>query len=254
MRILERDRPIVAGNWKMNGLTSDLAELEAIDAMAGEHPTVSVAIAPPITLLREASARTRALAIGAQDAHLCDAGPHTGCVSPAMLADAGASFVILGHSERRADQGETDALVRDKALAALAAGLQVIVCVGETEAERDGGRAQDVVAAQLAGSLPDALDSAVVAYEPVWAIGTGRSAQAEQIAAMHRHVRSVLAGWGGAGVPILYGGSVKADNAAGILALPDVGGALVGGASLTEESFRGIVAAADAVERRSAKE
>ena len=243
MQRLTRDRPIVAGNWKMNGLSRDLEQVDAIERLAAAHPAVCVALAPPVTLLRDAARRAKALVMGAQDAHTCDMGAHTGCVSPTMLADAGAAFVILGHSERRQDQGESDALVREKAQAVLAAGLQAIVCVGETLAQRDGGGAQAVVAGQLAGSLPEALDEVVVAYEPVWAIGTGRSADEAQIAAMHAHIRAVLAGRGGAAVPILYGGSVKPDNAAAILHLPEVGGALVGGASLTAESFEGIVAA-----------
>ena len=249
MQALGRDRPIVAGNWKMNGLVADLVELDAIERLATAQPGVRVAVAPPVTLLHEASRRVEHVVIGAQDAHVCDAGPHTGCVSPAMLVDAGARFAILGHSERRADQGETDALVRRKAIASLAAGLEVVVCVGETDAQRDGGDADGIVAAQLAGSLPDALDAVVVAYEPVWAIGTGRSAGPDQVAAMHRHIRAVLAERGGAAVPILYGGSVKADSAAALLSLPDVAGALVGGASLTADALRGIVEAAGAVER-----
>ena len=236
-------RPIVAGNWKMNGLTSDLNEVDAIAALAARSPAVTVALAPPVTLLREAAARAPGLPLGAQDAHICDAGAHTGCVSPAMLVDAGAGFVILGHSERRQNQREDDALVRQKAEAALAAGLQVILCVGETEADRDAGRQEAVIAGQLAGSLPDGgLEAVVVAYEPVWAIGTGRVADEGQIAAMHAFIRSTL-GERGAAVPILYGGSVKPDNASAILALPEVGGALVGGASLKAESFAGIVEA-----------
>ena len=245
MTKLDRTRPIVAGNWKMNGLSDDLHQITAIEALAAEHAGVCVALAPPFTLIRDASARATTLAIGAQDAHLAQAGAHTGCVSPAMIADAGASFVILGHSERRSDQRENDALVRAKADATRAAGLQIILCVGETEADRDAGRADTVVADQLAGSLPDGtLDDVVVAYEPVWAIGTGRTADEGQIAQMHAHIRSVLTARGGATVPILYGGSVKPDNARAILSLADVGGALVGGASLKADSFGSIVAAA----------
>ena len=245
MTQLDRTRPIIAGNWKMNGLSEDLAQVDAIGRLVAEHPAVSLALAPPVTLLREASRRAPDLAVGAQDAHICASGAHTGCVSPAMLHDAGASFVILGHSERRQDQREDDALIRRKVTAAVDAGLQVILCVGETEADRDEGSQDEVIAAQLAGSLPErALDAMVVAYEPVWAIGTGRTATADQIAAMHAHIRGVLAGRGGAAVPILYGGSVKPDNAREILHLPDVGGALVGGASLKAESFAGIAAAA----------
>lgn len=245
MTKLERTRTIIAGNWKMNGLSDDLHQIDAIEALAADHRNICVALAPPFTLIREAGARALRLAIGAQDAHLAQAGAHTGCVSPAMIADAGASFVILGHSERRSDQREDDALIRAKAEAVRAAGLQIVLCVGETEQNRDAGQADAVVAEQLTGSLPDgALDDVVVAYEPVWAIGTGRTATKEQIAAMHAHVRSVLAQRGGVGVPILYGGSVKPDNAREILSLPEVGGALVGGASLKAESFRGIVEAA----------
>ena len=162
-----------------------------------------------------------------------------------MIADAGARFAILGHSERRSDQREDDSLVRAKAQAVRAAGLRIILCVGETEADRDAGRADEVVAAQLDGSLPDGVpDEIVVAYEPVWAIGTGRTAHEAQIAAMHAHIRAVLTRRGGQRVPILYGGSVKPDNARAILSLPEVGGALVGGASLKVESFRSIVEAA----------
>ncbi len=245
MTKLDRTRPIIAGNWKMNGLFVDLHQVDAIEALAAEHAHICVALAPPFTLIREAGARAHALAIGAQDAHLAQAGAHTGCVSPAMIADAGASFAILGHSERRSDQREGDALIRAKAEAVRAAGLQIVLCMGETAEDRDAGRADAVVAGQLTGSLPDgALDDVVVAYEPVWAIGTGRTADEAQIAAMHAHIRSVLAQRGGIKVPILYGGSVKPDNAGAILALPEVGGALVGGASLKMESFRGIVEAA----------
>ena len=241
---MDLTRPLVAGNWKMNGLASDLAEVEAIGALAGRSGAVTVALAPPVTLLRDAARLVPDLPLGAQDAHTCDAGAHTGCVSPAMLADAGAGFAILGHSERRQNQREDDALIRSKAQAALAAGLQVVLCVGETEAERDAHRQDGVIAAQLAGSLPDVLTDVVVAYEPVWAIGTGRTADEGQIAAMHAHVRAVLSARDGARVPILYGGSVKPDNAHAILRLPEVGGALVGGASLKAESFASIVEAA----------
>lgn len=245
MTKLDRCLPIIAGNWKMNGLSADLHQVDAIEALAARTPGVCVALAPPFTLIRDASGRAAHLAIGAQDAHLAQSGAHTGCVSPEMVADAGGSFVVLGHSERRSDQREDDALVRAKTKAVLAAGLQIILCVGETEVERDDGRADAVVAEQLAGSLPErSLDDVVVAYEPVWAIGTGRTANEEQIAAMHAQIRSVLRNRGGADVPILYGGSVKPDNARAILSLPEVGGALVGGASLKAESFAGIVEAA----------
>jgi triosephosphate isomerase len=190
------------------------------------------------------------MGIGAQDCHAAEGGAHTGDISAAMLKDAGADFVIVGHSERRADHGETDADVKAKAEAALAVGMGVIVCVGEIEAQRDAGNAEQVVAAQLEGSLPrgeGAAEKTTVAYEPVWAIGTGRTPTVEDVGAMHRSIRERLAetyGEAGAQVRILYGGSVKRDNAAELLAADEVGGALVGGASLTAESFLGIIVAA----------
>ncbi|HEU4650384.1 MAG TPA: triose-phosphate isomerase, partial [Croceibacterium sp.] len=188
--------------------------------------------------------------VGAQDCHAAEGGAHTGDISAAMVKDAGAGFVIVGHSERRADHGETDADVRAKAEAALAVGLAVIVCVGETEAQRDAGTAEAVVAAQLDGSLPrgeSAAEKISVAYEPVWAIGTGRTPTVGDVGAMHRAIRGRLTAiYGEAGAPIriLYGGSVKPENAAELLGADEVGGALVGGASLTAESFLGIIVAA----------
>lgn len=248
------NRAYIVGNWKMNGLRASLSDARAIDRGAQRHPGVRVGIAPPFTLIHAMAEDSQALAVGGQDCHAKPSGAFTGEISGAMLKDAGATFTILGHSERRAMHGETDAVVRDKADAALAAGLEVIVCVGETEAERDAGRAEAVVAGQLDGSLPRGEDDAArvtVAYEPVWAIGTGRVPSVEDVAAMHAAIRARLVaiyGEAGAGVKILYGGSVNAGNAAELLGVADVGGALVGGASLTADSFLQIVAAAGPAE------
>ena len=243
-------RPYIVGNWKMNGSRSMLAEARAIDRGAARHPGVEVGIAPPFTLIQVMAEAAEAIAVGGQDCHAQPAGAFTGDVAAPMLADAGAGFVIVGHSERRALHGETDAVVRAKAEAALAAGLGVIVCVGETEAQRDAGQAVAVVTGQLSGSLPvgeNVAAQVTVAYEPVWAIGTGRVASAQDVNAMHRAIRAKLAallGDDGAGVRILYGGSVNAGNAAELLSAEDVGGALVGGASLMADSFLAIVMAA----------
>ena len=243
---------LVAGNWKMNGLRGGLAELDAFAAAAGQADGVEVLVCPPFTLVAEAAARANGIAVGGQDCHHAAKGAHTGCVSAEMLADAGATHVIVGHSERRADCGETDAIVRAKAEAALMAGLVAIVCVGETEPERDAGHAGVVVAEQLAGSLPPAGTAAdlVVAYEPVWAIGTGRTPSTADVGEMHGLIRAKLAellGDEGAGVRILYGGSVKPANAAELMAVADVDGALVGGASLTAADFVPIIEATAAV-------
>lgn len=244
-------RKLVAGNWKMNGSLGSLAELDAILAAADANKAVDVAICPPFTLIGPAAQRQPGLAIGAQDCHQSDRGAHTGCVSAAMLKEAGATLAIVGHSERRTDQGESDALVRAKAEAAIGAGLIAIVCVGETEAERDAGRAVSVVEGQLDGSVPPAGTGStlVVAYEPVWAIGTGRTPSTADVAEMHAAIRaklSTLLGGEGAKVRILYGGSVKPDNALELLAVPDVDGALVGGASLTAAQFVPIIEGAAA--------
>ena len=238
---------LIAGNWKMNGVRADLAELDGIAAAAGAG--CDVAIAVPATLLMAAAARVPALSIGAQDVHVADKGAHTGCISAGQVADAGARFTIVGHSERRADQGETDADVKAKAEAARRHGLTVILCVGETLAERDAGRAEAVVTAQLAGSLPDnaAGDWLSVAYEPVWAIGTGRTPTVADVGAMHGSIRAklrALIGDEAARVRLLYGGSVTGDNARDLLNAGDVDGALVGGASLTAAKFVPIVEAA----------
>ena len=241
-------RKLVAGNWKMNGSLAALVELDAIAAAALAHPGLDVAICPPTTLIAAAVARAPGLAIGAQDCHWNANGAHTGCVSVAMLAEAGASLVIVGHSERRADNHETDAEVKAKASAAIAGGLTPIVCVGETEAQRDAGEAVAVVESQLAGSVPDEgqADTLVVAYEPVWAIGTGRTPSVADVAEMHAAIRAALIaklGDEGAKVRILYGGSVKPSNAAELLSVANVDGALVGGASLKAADFVPIIAA-----------
>jgi triosephosphate isomerase len=244
------ERPYIVGNWKMNGTRAMLSEARAIDRGAERLMKVEVALAPPFTLIHATRKEAGLIGVGAQDCHAAEGGAHTGDISAAMLKDAGAGFVIVGHSERRADHGETDAEVKAKASAALAVGLNVIVCVGETEAERDAGQAETVVFRQLDGSLPQGEGAAAkvtVAYEPVWAIGTGRTPTVEDVGAMHRAIRERLAkiyGEEGAGIRILYGGSVKPDNAGALLAADEVGGALVGGASLTAESFLGIVVAA----------
>lgn len=244
------NRPYIVGNWKMHGTRAMLAEARAIDRAAERLLKVEVALAPPFTLIHATRKEAELIGIGAQDVHPAEGGAHTGDISAAMVKDAGASFTIIGHSERRADHKESNALVKEKAEAALAAGMSVIVCVGETEEERDAGKADAVVGRQLTGSLPtgdDAADKVTVAYEPVWAIGTGRTPTVDDIGAMHRHIREKLEsiyGEAGAAVRILYGGSVKPDNAAELLAADEVGGALVGGASLTAESFLGIIIAA----------
>lgn len=241
-------RPLIAGNWKMNGLKPSLVELDAMIAGAG-NTAADLLICPPATLIATAVARASgAVAIGGQDCHANASGAHTGDVSAEMLKDAGASAVIVGHSERRTDHGETDALVRAKAQAAWRAGLIAIVCVGETQTERDGGKARDVVGRQLAGSVPSGAtaDNLVIAYEPVWAIGTGRTPTNPEIEEIHGFIRSNLdqsLKETGSKVRILYGGSVKPSNAAEILTLKDVNGALVGGASLKASDFLAIAAA-----------
>jgi triosephosphate isomerase len=235
---------LIVGNWKMNGVSASLAEIAGMATARAD-----LWVAPPFTLVAGAVAAGQGrVRIGGQDCHAKAAGAHTGCVSAAMLADLGAGFVIVGHSERRTDNGESDADVRAKALAGRAAGLDVIVCVGETESERDAGAVEAVVGRQLAGSLPDDVDGLIIAYEPVWAIGTGRTPTPADVAAVHGFIRAELLarfGAAGQGVRILYGGSVKPDNAALLLGQPDVGGALVGGASLTAASLVAIATAAD---------
>ncbi|KFG92066.1 Triosephosphate isomerase [Sphingobium herbicidovorans NBRC 16415] len=243
-------RKLVVGNWKMNGLRAQLGEVEAIGAAAAAHPSVEVGLCLPATLIASAQAVSGAAFVGAQDCHMKDSGAHTGCLSAAMLAEAGASWTIVGHSERRQDQGESDADVAAKALAAKAAGLKVILCVGESLDVRDAGNAEAVVSAQLLASLPDgaAADWLAIAYEPIWAIGTGRIPTMEAVEAMHRALRTALGGRIGAadagGMRILYGGSMNGDNAAELMAIEDVDGGLVGGASLTAAKFAPVIAAA----------
>lgn len=242
--------PYIVGNWKMNGLRGMLTEARSIDRASARYPKVQVALAPPATLLHRMQEVVQTIGLGGQDCHVEDSGAFTGDISAPMLKDAGADFTIVGHSERRSFHNETDAIVQRKAQAALGAGLTVIVCVGETQEERDSGKAEEVVSRQVQGSMPPSAEFAgrvSVAYEPVWAIGTGRVPSVEDVAAMHATIRQQLVSlYGDAGkdVRILYGGSVKADNAAELLSVPEVGGALVGGASLTAESFIGIVDAA----------
>jgi triosephosphate isomerase (TIM) len=240
-------RMLVAGNWKMNG-SRDSAALIAAIRDANPDPAAEIVVCPPAILI--APLAGHGVAVGGQDCHPEPKGAHTGDISAEMLREAGAVAVIVGHSERRADHGEDDAIVLAKTRAAWRAGLLAIVCVGETEAERDAGRTLAVVGDQIAGSIPEGATPArlVVAYEPVWAIGTGRTPTIAEIGEVHAHIRSRLADRFGAGaadgIRLLYGGSVKASNAAEIFAVADVDGALVGGASLKAEDFNAIIAAA----------
>jgi triosephosphate isomerase len=236
-------RRMIAGNWKMNMLTQGAAAIAGQLRRGADGLGCDLLVCPPSTLI---AAVSHILAgspcqVGGQDCHAEPSGAHTGDISAPMLRDAGAAYVILGHSERRADHGETDAMVQAKVHAATQAGLIPIVCVGEMLAQREAGRALSVVVSQLAGSLPPHF-AGLVAYEPIWAIGTGRIPTHGDIAAMHAAIRQRI----GPGIRILYGGSVKPDNAASILALPEVGGALVGGASLDAASFLAIAAACPA--------
>jgi len=246
-------RKLVAGNWKMHGLAADLAEVVAI-AEGSRTANCDVALCLPATLIERAVRAASGFAIGGQDVHQAGQGAHTGCISAAMLIDAGARHTIVGHSERRAAQGETDADVRAKAETALAAGLAVIVCVGESDAVREQGGAVETVSAQLDASLPASFPAGArfsVAYEPIWAIGTGKIPSTADIAEMHAALRGrLMAAFGetGSDIRILYGGSVKASNATDIFAVPDVDGALVGGASLKSADFLPIVEAASCVD------
>jgi len=241
-----RRPPLVAGNWKMNGLSGAVGELDKIIAGAAKLPaSVDILVCPPFLLIPAFAARARGtrVIIGGQDCHADALGAHTGDISAEMLADAHARAVIVGHSERRTDHHETDAQVRAKALAARRAGLLAVVCAGETRAERDAGKARDIVRGQLDGSLPDGPPDFAVAYEPVWAIGTGLTPTAADVGEMHGFIRGQLsARYGEAALAtrILYGGSVKAANARELLGIDDVDGALVGGASLKADEFLAI--------------
>ncbi len=241
-------RPLIAGNWKMNGLSADgpaLAQAVARHAKKAPDAPFEALVCPPFTLLGAAAALLAGsgVMLGAQDCHAAPSGAHTGDISAAMLADVGCSHVIVGHSERRTDHGETDSTVKAKAEAVLASALVAIVCIGETETQRDAGETLAVNRGQLAGSLPDGASAAnvVVAYEPVWAIGTGRTPSNDEVQEVHALIRGELAAKLGdeqaGGVRILYGGSMKPSNAEELLALPDVDGGLIGGASLKADDF-----------------
>jgi triosephosphate isomerase len=243
-------RPLIAGNWKMNGLKSSHAEFDAMLAGAGALAAkADLLVCPPAALIAAFADKARGskVAVGAQDCHPKASGAHTGDLAAEMLADAGASAIIVGHSERRADHGESDALVRQKAEAAWRAGLTAIVCIGETREQRDAGQALDICGAQLKGSLPDGSTASnlVVAYEPVWAIGTGLTPTAQDVEQVHRFIRDTLTDRfkdEGAKIRILYGGSVKPSNAAELMGIVNVNGALVGGASLKAADFLAIAA------------
>jgi triosephosphate isomerase (TIM) len=249
--MIDAIRPLVAGNWKMNGLRSSIGEFEAM--LAGATSVIARAdllVCPPATLVAafaEKAKGARAFAVGAQDCHPKPSGAHTGDISAEMLADAGAKAIIVGHSERRADHGETNAIVREKAEAVWRAGLTTVVCIGETREQRDAGKTLDICGGQLKGSLPDGSTAAnlVVAYEPVWAIGTGLTPTVSDVEQIHRFIRELLVGrfnGEGARTRILYGGSVKPSNAKELMAVANVNGALVGGASLKAADLLAIAA------------
>ena len=249
------ERPYIVGNWKMFGTRAMLSEARAIDRAAQRYMKVEVAVAPPYTLIHAVHREAEQIGVGAQDCHPGAEGPHTGDINAAMVADAGAKFVIVGHSERRQDHGETNELINAKIDSAIEAGLRVILCCGESLETRDAGDAEAFVLGQIKsalGSFQDPAERLTIAYEPIWAIGTGRTATSADIEAMHKAIRGLLDETYGAeasaDVRILYGGSVKPENAKEILSLPEVGGALVGGASLSAESFLGIVVAASETE------
>ncbi len=244
-------RPLIAGNWKMNGLRSSMAEFEAMLVGASKVAAkADLLVCPPATLIAAFAAKlagSKGLLIGGQDCHPKPSGAHTGDISAEMLADAGASAVIVGHSERRADHGEDDSLVRQKAEAAWRAGLTAVVCIGETQSQRDAGKTLDICRGQLQGSLPEGAraDNLVVAYEPVWAIGTGLTPTAKDVEQIHQFIRQTLSArfnQEGAGMRILYGGSVKPSNARELMGVANVNGALIGGASLKATDFLAIAA------------
>ncbi len=248
-------RQLIAGNWKMHGLSLQLGEIETVAASVNATPpSADVLICTPATLIsRAALAAAGRIDIGGEDCHTDIAGAFTGDISAEMLKDAGASAVIVGHSERRQHHGETDALVAAKANAARRAGLLAIICIGETHAQRKDGKALSVCGDQIAGSVPHDIVSVAIAYEPLWAIGSGRTPTSEEIAEMHAHIRQCVTarlGAVGRSVRILYGGSVTPSNARDILSLPEVGGALVGGASLEAADFEGIIRAVAVPEQR----
>lgn len=246
---MDKPTALVAGNWKMNGLATNMAEFEALETLLAEKAAANcdVLICPPFTLVAAMAASAKgSVAVGAQDCHFNVSGAHTGDISAEMLKDAGTSYIIVGHSERRADHGESSSLVKAKAETVHAVGLTAIVCVGETEAERDAGDATQVVLSQLAESLAEGTnpENTIVAYEPVWAIGTGRTPTVQDVADMHTAVRGALVGrFGIVGnkFKILYGGSVKPSNAVELMGADNVNGALVGGASLKAHDFDGII-------------
>jgi len=244
-------RPYIVGNWKMHGTRAMLSEARAIDRASKRLMKVEVAIAPPYTLIHAVHREAEQIGVGAQDCHHAEGGAHTGDISAAMCADAGAKFVILGHSERRGDHEESDACVNQKVGVSLDAGLRVILCCGESEEIRESGKAVEFVRSQLRASLPEvegASEKLTIAYEPIWAIGTGKTATPADVSEMHVAIRALMVElFGeeqGCEIRILYGGSVKAENARELLSADEVGGALVGGASLTADSFMGIAAAA----------
>jgi len=246
-------RKLIAGNWKMNGLSASLTEIDAVIAgLSGAHANADILICPPATLIKTLSdkAADSALQIGGQTCHTKESGAHTGDISAGMLADAGAAYVIVGHSERRADHHESDQTVASQAEAAIAAGLLPIICCGESLEQREAGQTTDIILGQLAVSIPDAAEKVafVVAYEPIWAIGTGLTASPEQIGEVHASIREALVARFGdkaQQTPILYGGSMKPANAADILSVADVDGGLIGGASLKAADFLAIYAAAE---------
>ncbi|WP_262695128.1 triose-phosphate isomerase [Kordiimonas aquimaris] len=242
-------KSIVAGNWKMNGLSDSIAQLDALAGMLdkGVKADCDVLICPPFTLLSAFAMQTpTSVAIGAQDCHMNSSGAHTGDISAEMIKDTGASYVIIGHSERRADHGETNEIVSAKAKAAIHIGLKAIICVGETESQRDAGQTLSVVLSQVIDSIPSdaSADDFIIAYEPVWAIGTGRTPTVQDVADVHAAIRKQLVDRfteAGKGIAILYGGSVKPSNADELMSVENVNGALVGGASLKAEDFNGII-------------
>ncbi len=240
---------LIVGNWKMNGLRSDLKAIAEIARTAHNYANVRSGLCLPATLLSEAVAANPAFMLGGQDCHMAPSGAHTGCISADMLWDVGAKIVIIGHSERRADQNEASEDVRSKATAAIKAGVMPIICIGETLAQRDSGQALLIVLQQLDASLPDIVNNAVIviAYEPIWAIGTGRIPCIEDVATMHDAIRQRLTeryGEAGEAIAILYGGSMNGENAADLLAICNVDGGLIGGASLSAAKFEPILAAA----------